>query len=155
MIPKSTLLRTTALALVLLAGCNRPAATPSSAAKTQADPAEALTDTVSQAFRKTGDVKAYRQLLDYVNSTLSGGTIERKPQPLTAEQRAALKAEYGLSEAEVAEVARPEFTPLDAYYLDETVLYRDIARALDVGGLTENDFILAAKIDQLPVELKK
>lgn len=24
-----------------------------------------------------------------------------------------------------------------------------------VGGLTENDFILAAKIDQLPVELKK
>jgi 4a-hydroxytetrahydrobiopterin dehydratase len=25
----------------------------------------------------------------------------------------------------------------------------------DVGGLTENDFIMAAKIDQLPVELKK
>jgi 4a-hydroxytetrahydrobiopterin dehydratase len=24
-----------------------------------------------------------------------------------------------------------------------------------IGGLSENDFILAAKIDQLPVELKK
>jgi 4a-hydroxytetrahydrobiopterin dehydratase len=36
--------------------------------------------------------------------------------------------------------------------------YRDVAIELAthaVGGLTENDFILAAKIDQLPVELKK
>lgn len=135
MIPKSTLLCTSALGLILLAGCNRPAATPSAATKTQADPAEALTDTVSQAFRKTGDVKSYRQLVEHLNSSLSGGAIERKPQPLTAEQRAALKSECGLTDAEVAEVARPEFTPLDAHYLDETLLCRDIARALDVGGL--------------------
>ena len=36
--------------------------------------------------------------------------------------------------------------------------YRNVAIELwthAVGGLTENDFILAAKIDQLPVELKK
>ena len=36
--------------------------------------------------------------------------------------------------------------------------YRNVAIDLSthaVGGLTENDFILAAKIDQLPVELKK
>ncbi len=36
--------------------------------------------------------------------------------------------------------------------------YRNITLELSthaVGGLTENDFILAAKIDQLPVELKK
>jgi 4a-hydroxytetrahydrobiopterin dehydratase len=36
--------------------------------------------------------------------------------------------------------------------------YRNVAIELSthaVGGLTENDFILAAKIDQLPVELKK
>jgi 4a-hydroxytetrahydrobiopterin dehydratase len=35
--------------------------------------------------------------------------------------------------------------------------YRNVALELSthaVGGLTENDFILAAKIDQLPVELK-
>lgn len=35
--------------------------------------------------------------------------------------------------------------------------YRNIALELSthaVGGLTENDFILAAKIDQLPMELK-
>jgi hypothetical protein len=135
MIPKSNLLGTTALVLVLTTGCNRPAATPSSAAKTQADPAEALTDTVAQSFRKSGDAKAFRQLVDSLNSALSGGNIERKPQPLSPEQRAALKTEYGLTEPEIAEVARPEFTPLDAYYLDETVLYRDITRALDVTGL--------------------
>ena len=36
--------------------------------------------------------------------------------------------------------------------------YRNIAIELSthaIGGLSENDFILAAKIDQLPVELKK
>ena len=36
--------------------------------------------------------------------------------------------------------------------------YRDVALELSthaVGGLTENDFILAAKIDELPVVLKK
>ena len=36
--------------------------------------------------------------------------------------------------------------------------YRNVAIELSthaVGGLTENDFILAAKIDQLPVALKK
>ena len=36
--------------------------------------------------------------------------------------------------------------------------YRNVVIELSthaVGGLTENDFILAAKIDQLPVELKK
>jgi hypothetical protein len=144
MTPKSLLFRTTALGLILLVGCNRPAATPTSAAKAQADPAEALTDTVSQAFRKSGDAKAYRQLVESVNVALSGGKIERKPQPLTAEQRAALKSEYGLSDSEAAEIARPEFTPLDAYYLDETVLYRDIARALDVGGLKPLDKARAA-----------
>jgi 4a-hydroxytetrahydrobiopterin dehydratase len=37
------------------------------------------------------------------------------------------------------------------------VSYRNVAIEIwthAVGGLTENDFILAAKIDQLPVELK-
>ncbi|HYT94147.1 MAG TPA: 4a-hydroxytetrahydrobiopterin dehydratase [Gemmataceae bacterium] len=36
--------------------------------------------------------------------------------------------------------------------------YRDVAVELwthAVGGLTENDFIVAAKIEQLPVEIKK
>jgi 4a-hydroxytetrahydrobiopterin dehydratase len=36
--------------------------------------------------------------------------------------------------------------------------YRNVAVEISthaVGGLTENDFILAAKIDRLPVELKK
>jgi hypothetical protein len=135
MIPKSVLLVTTSLSLTILAGCNRPAATPSQSVKTQADPAEALTETVAQAFRKSGDAKSYRQLVEHLNSSLSGGKIERKPQPLTAEQRAAFKSDCGLSDAEIADVSRPEFTPPDAHYLDETVLCHDIARALDVTGL--------------------
>ncbi len=54
----------------------------------------------------------------------------------------------------VGEVAEAEDHHPDLH----VVGYRNVAVELwthAVGGLTENDFILAAKIDQLPVELKK
>lgn len=54
----------------------------------------------------------------------------------------------------VADVAATENHHPDLHLTD----YRSVAIELSthaVGGLTENDFILAAKIDQLPVELKK
>ncbi len=54
----------------------------------------------------------------------------------------------------VAEVAEAEDHHPDLH----VVGYRNVAIEIwthAVGGLTENDFILAAKIDTLPVELKK
>jgi 4a-hydroxytetrahydrobiopterin dehydratase len=54
----------------------------------------------------------------------------------------------------VGEVAEAEDHHPDLHLVG----YRNVAIELwthAVGGLTENDFILAAKIDQLPVELKK
>ncbi len=54
----------------------------------------------------------------------------------------------------VAEVAEAEGHHPDLHLTD----YRNVALELSthaVGGLTENDFILAAKLDQLHVELKK
>ncbi|MDB5385002.1 MAG: putative pterin-4-alpha-carbinolamine dehydratase [Planctomycetaceae bacterium] len=53
----------------------------------------------------------------------------------------------------VGEVAEHEGHHPDLHLAD----YRNVAIELSthaVGGLTENDFILAAKIDKLPVELK-
>ena len=54
----------------------------------------------------------------------------------------------------VAKIAEAEDHHPDLHLAD----YRNVAIELwthAVGGLTENDFILAAKIDKLPVELKK
>ena len=54
----------------------------------------------------------------------------------------------------VGEVAEAEDHHPDLHLVG----YRNVAIEIwthAVGGLTENDFILAAKIDQLPVELKK
>ena|SRR5436190_7236495 len=55
---------------------------------------------------------------------------------------------------EVAKVAEEEQHHPDLHLAG----YRNVAIELwthAIGGLSENDFILAAKIDQLPVELKK
>ena len=54
----------------------------------------------------------------------------------------------------IAEVAEAEGHHPDLHLVG----YRQLAIELwthEAGGLTENDFILAAKIDELPVELKK
>lgn len=55
---------------------------------------------------------------------------------------------------QVAEIAEQEQHHPDVHLTG----YRDVAIQLTthaIGGLSENDFILAAKIEQLPVELKK
>jgi 4a-hydroxytetrahydrobiopterin dehydratase len=55
---------------------------------------------------------------------------------------------------DVAQVANAEDHHPDLHLTG----YRNVAIELSthaIGGLSENDFILAAKIDQLPIELKK
>jgi 4a-hydroxytetrahydrobiopterin dehydratase len=50
-----------------------------------------------------------------------------------------------------------ELAEAEDHHPDFCVHYRDVDVTLwthAVGGLSENDFILAAKIDQLPIELK-
>jgi len=54
----------------------------------------------------------------------------------------------------IAKIADQEDHHPDLHLTD----YREVSVELSthaIGGLSENDFILAAKIDQLPVELKK
>ena len=54
----------------------------------------------------------------------------------------------------IAQIAEAEDHHPDLHLTD----YRKVAIEIwthAVGGLTENDFILAAKIDQLPIELKR
>jgi 4a-hydroxytetrahydrobiopterin dehydratase len=54
----------------------------------------------------------------------------------------------------IAQIAESEDHHPDLHLTDYRIVAIEIWTHA-VGGLTENDFILAAKIDQLPVELKK
>jgi hypothetical protein len=132
------------LAAAALAGCSRQPAGPSVTATRQADPTDEMVDAVRETLRKSSDVGACRRLVEQLNVYLGRPNIGRKPEPLSAAERAALEKEFALKPEEVAEVGRPEFTPLDAHYLDQTLLFRDIARALDVAQMPPAERAAAA-----------
>jgi hypothetical protein len=125
-----------AVAFSALAGCNsRPAAVASAqTVARQVDPADELSQSVRDEFRKSGDPAASRRVVEQVNSYLSRGGPERRVQGLSAGERKLLQSELALRPNELTELERSEFTSADAYYLDETVLLRDVARSLDVDG---------------------
>ncbi len=98
-----------------------------------------ITDTVRETVRKTGDPTATRRLVEQLNAALGRGGLARKPEVLSDADRQVLKSEYQLQDDEVAEVARQEFTPLDNHYLDEILLFRDVATSLDLAHLPPVD----------------
>jgi hypothetical protein len=92
-----------------------------------------LRDTLSAGTDFRTCDTALKQLTFYLTEN-----PQDKPAPLTAEQRRQLTERelFDLSAAELAEVERNTFTPLDAHYLEMCYLLRDAARALAVGGAT-------------------
>jgi hypothetical protein len=133
-----------ALAAAALAGCSGPVASTSAMAIKQADPTEEMVDSVRETLRKPYDQAASRRLVEQMNVYLGRSGVTRKPEPLSAAEREFLEKDFALRPEEVAEVSRPEFTPLDANYLDETLLYRDVARALDAAGVPPAERATAA-----------
>src|SRR5438105_5795264 len=121
--------------LAALAGCGGRRTAPSAVATKQPDPTGEMVESVRDTLRKSSDMAACRRLVEQLNVYLGRSGITRKPEPLTAAERTFLEKDFALRPEEIAEVGRPEFTLLDAHYLVETLLFRDIARALDVGQL--------------------
>jgi hypothetical protein len=110
-----------------------------SAAKTtkgpeQDDPLAILRDTLRKE-RNFGGCKA---VTAQANVILSHDTERRFP-PLSPANREMLKRDLQLSEAELDEVTRDEFSPLDAYYLDECVLFYDGIRSLKLDIKDESE----------------
>src|SRR5437016_1012748 len=118
--------------LAALAGCGGRRTAASAVATKQADPTNEMVESVRDTLRKSSDVAACRRLVEQLNVYLGRTGLTKKPEALTPAERSFLEKEFALHPEEVAEVGRPEFTPLDAHYLTETLLFRDIARALDV-----------------------
>ncbi len=122
--------------LAALAGCNsRPAATTSQTEGKPADPADELVESIRSDLRRSPDPAGCRRLVDQLNGYLPRANADRRPAPLSADERTILQRDFALRPEEINQVARSEFTTVDAYYLDEAFLLRDIARSLDADQL--------------------
>jgi hypothetical protein len=122
-------------ALALLCGCHgsKPAATaPSQKSQTVTD-AGSPRETVREALRDP-DLANCRSAVAQMN-TLFGRQPELRPPALSDAERDLLRRELNLQDDELEEAGRPEFTTLDAHYLEECLLFRDAARAIDPGSV--------------------
>jgi hypothetical protein len=98
-----------------------------------------------EALAKSPDLAACRAALQQVNSYLLRHP-DARPPALGDEQRQFLQAadKLGLNAAEVGEAAADSYTPLDGQHLEQCLLFRDVARALDADGLPQPEQAAAA-----------
>jgi hypothetical protein len=115
-----------------LAGCGQRTAVTTAKARTAA--VDDTFDVLKDSLRKTDDLGAGRRIVEQINVTLGRSDESPKPEPLSDARRELLAKEFQLSPEELADVARADFTPLDAHYLDQCFLFRDAARSLEVGS---------------------
>jgi hypothetical protein len=100
----------------------------------QVDPADEIVQSIRDDLLKT-DPGAGRRVVDRLNSYLPRAGADRRPELLSAAGRARLQQDFGFGAEEIIEIGRSEFTSVDAHYLAESLLFRDIARSLDVERL--------------------
>lgn len=131
-------------AFVVVSGCNSAPPTSKPAAKAKAAPTEELADVVAESIQRSDDLAACRHLTEQLNVAISRGDSKLKPEPLAPEHKSLFAKELGLTAAEIDEVSRGEFTPLDAAALEEAFLLHDAAKGLDVAGLPPVQRIRAA-----------
>jgi hypothetical protein len=131
--------------LLAAAGCTtRPAATGGPERRPGGDPEETL-EPARDTLAKSPDLAACRGALQQINNHIARHPDERPPA-LTDEQRQFLQApdKLGLNADELTEAAAGAYTLLDGQHLDQCLLFRDVARALDVDGLPQPEQAAAA-----------
>ncbi len=79
---------------------------------------------------KSPDLASCKAVVGRLNAHLRQAKID--PPALSDAEKASLKKELGLTDAELAELASPTFTPLDAYHIEGCILLRDAAASLEV-----------------------
>jgi len=124
------------IGLALLAGCNSGAVSTARPAKINPPAGEELADFVHDILQKSTDAASCRRLIEQINAAMERPGSTLKIESLAGEQRNKLGKELALSPREVDEVGRSEFTPLDAYALEEAFFFRDAAKALDIATLS-------------------
>src|SRR5689334_4831371 len=105
--------------VVVAAGCNsRPTAVQTAASMKATDPAEELTQSVRDELRQTADQATCRRVVDILNGYLPRLAADRQIPPLSTADRTLFATELGLRPEEIADVARGDFTTVDAYFLE-------------------------------------
>jgi hypothetical protein len=130
--PRPGFLIFTVLGLLGVTGCGPGVATKPAPTTPVARSSDAL-ESVREAVKKQVGTHSYRNALQQLNTTFAGAGD--KPAPLTGVQRQFLTADVGVDDDELAEIASPTFTALDASYLDQCFLLRDAVRSFDVNEL--------------------
>ncbi len=100
--------------------------------KTNASPAQE--ETLKPAFdqlQRATEAAQYRDALQLFNAQLSQES-DQKITPLNSDDKESLRKLYGLNAEEWAEVDAGLFRPLDAYHLQNSYLFRDAGRLLDM-----------------------
>src|SRR5262249_27344603 len=115
-------------AVLFVAGCvDRPKPVSKKTPTTQQiDPWDELVDTV----RKDPNLEGCKNIVAQLNEMLRRGE-GRKPSPMSQSERDLLAKQLNLTDEEIAEVSREEFSALDAHYLEECLIFRDALVSLD------------------------
>lgn len=119
---------------VAAVGCPRTTTTKSPAATSSTAQKEDLLSGVLEALGRGADTATCRGVVQQLNSHLTRAP-ESQPAALSDAERAVLQTRYNLDKDELAEVESRNFTLLDAHYLDQTLLFRDVAVAMGLRQL--------------------
>jgi hypothetical protein len=118
-----------ALSAVPMVGCHRTPATKTGGIAVTPGAEDSL-DSTREILRKGAGLNSYHNALQQLNTYFTRNN-QQKPPSLTDSQRQMLIDQIGLDEEELAEVASPTFTLMDAHYLDQCFLLRDAVRSFD------------------------
>ncbi|HEY8505000.1 MAG TPA: hypothetical protein VIL46_10495 [Gemmataceae bacterium] len=117
------------LTLAALAGCiDRGSTAPGGGVTPNAPGPEARKPDL-HLLRQDPTEQTCRAVLQQLNAQGAGS---RRTPPLTPEQAAALAEQFRLSPGERDELARPEYTRLDAHYLAECLMFAEAAKSMDL-----------------------
>ncbi|WP_162659364.1 hypothetical protein [Tuwongella immobilis] len=127
--------------LTLLPGCSDKAATVTKATFETTSPDDELLVNLPARIRRDPSADACRNLINQINNSSLA-----KPDPaIPVDERTAMLAkQFALTENELREIRRPEFTALDAQELSDAILFREAINALEIRKLP-----LAQQVDEL------
>lgn len=121
--------------LFLAAGCRpKPSVVRTTARGDQEDALAAVRETVRKEHKADTFKTAVAQLNVYL-----GRPGDSKPAPASSSEREILTDKLHLGDDELKEVLREDFSPLDAYYLDECFLIHDAVRSLKLDYSQKSD----------------
>lgn len=121
----------TSLAVVFAFGCSKPAAK-----VIQQKSVQSSTETEREAIREGlnrphPDSEHLRNMLTQLNGILNSDA-QLRPTPLSSDESSFLKDRLKLTDSQIAALNAPEFGLFDAHLLDQALLFRDVARTLEL-----------------------